>query len=87
MPYYAVRPRDLQASHVWQHQHTDVHKIAERAFFLPDSPVQIQLQASASDDRLLNGSVPQPADWLRAWKAVRCPRSWRAAAADCRRGG
>lgn len=47
----------------------------------PDAPIRLVLQASLADDRLLAGAVPQPADWLRAWQAVRHPKSWQAAAA------
>ena len=73
-------PGGLQASHIQQHAVLTGHKVAERAFFKPDEPVSLTLQATAEDDRLLHGAVPQPADWLRAWKAVRNPRSWSAAA-------
>lgn len=79
---YEVRPSTLQASHVSQHERYDVHKIAVEAFLRPDVPVRIALQATQEDDRLLCGAVPQPADWLRAWRAVRSPKSWQAAAAE-----
>ena len=40
---------------------------------------RLALQATLCDDRLLAGSVPQPPDWLRAWRAARTPQSWQAA--------
>ena len=61
---------------------TDVHKLAVNNFLRPDAPVSIVLQGSIDDDRLLAGSVPQPSDWLRAWKICGNPQSWAAAAAD-----
>ena len=36
----------------------------------------------ADDDELFRGGVPQPADWVRAWQACRCPVSYRAAQAQ-----
>lgn len=77
-----MRSVSLQASHIEQHRHWDVHKLAEQSFLCPDAPVRIALQATLEDDRLLAGAVPQPADWLRAWRAVRSPQSWQAAAAE-----
>ena len=69
----------LQAQNIRQHVHGDVHKIAVEAYFKPDEPISIALQASADDDRLLSGSVPQPADWLRAWRMIMDPKSWQGA--------
>ena len=34
---------------------------------------------SYSDDRLLAGAVPQPADWLRSWRCTREGDSWASA--------
>jgi hypothetical protein len=79
---FNVRAQALQAEHLKQHSHYDLHKIAERAWFRPDEPVSLHLQADGFDDRLLAGAVPQPPDWLRAWRAARTPVSWRAAAAN-----
>lgn len=58
--------------------------MAPQAFSRPDAPVRVVLQASLADDRLLAGAVPQPADWLRAWQAVRHPKSWQAAAGEAK---
>ena len=49
-------------------------------FFRPDKPVSLRLQDTLADDSLLAKSVPQPEDWLRAWRAARTPQSWQAAA-------
>jgi hypothetical protein len=57
-----------------------MHKLAERSYFEPESPILLTLQASDEDDLLLAGAVPQPTDWLRAWQAARCAQSWSVAA-------
>ena len=77
---FEVRAQALQSEHIRQHQEYDVHRVAVLAWLRPDAPVNLALQESLSDDRLLAGSVPQPDDWLRAWRAARTPHSWRAAA-------
>ena len=61
---------------------SDGHKFAEASWLRPDDPVCITLQATLEDDRLLSGNVPQPQDWLRAWRNSRDPRSWQAAEHD-----
>ena len=78
---FEIRPRSLQAQLIRQHVWGDLHKRAVRAWFRPDQPLLLDLQASQVDDELLRGAVPQPADWLRAWRASRTPQSWQAAAA------
>jgi hypothetical protein len=70
----------LQAESIRQHSLCDYHKVALRAWLRPDAPIEVALQASASDDDLLRGQVPQVLDWLRAWRAARTPQSWEAAA-------
>ena len=70
----------LQAEHVKQHTHYDLHKLAVRAYFQPEAPLVLTLQASEEDDLLLAGAVPQPTDWLRAWHAARSAQSWAVAA-------
>ena len=77
---FEVHGSSLQAEHIRQHKDQDVHKLAVWAWLRPDEPVQLKLQASLSDDQLLSGSVPQPEEWLRAWRAARTPQSWKAAA-------
>ncbi len=49
-------------------------------FVTPDAPVRQALHdvaALADDEALLKGSVPQPADWLRAWWYLRQGSSFR----------
>ena len=72
----------LQAEHIKQHSHYEWHKVAERAFYRPDMPLRLPLQNMRTDELLLTGAVPQPADWLRAWHASRTPQSWKVAAAS-----
>ena len=79
---FEVCPKTLQAEHIKQHAHYDVHKLAERAYYQPDRPLALTLQASEEDDALLAGAVPQPTDWLRAWQAVRSHQSWAEAASN-----
>ena len=79
---YEVRAMALQAEHVAQHSRYEVHRVSTAAFFRPDEPLRLLLQASSDDDRLLAGAVPQPSDWLRAWSAARNPQSWQAAARE-----
>ena len=77
-----MRHRSLQAENIRFHEKSLGHKFAEASWFRPDEPVCITLQATLDDDRLLSGNVPQPQDWLRAWRMSRCPRSWQAAEHD-----
>ena len=60
--------------------HTDAHRIGVLNYLDPGAVVHLQLQKSLEDDRLLHGGVPQPEDWLRAWRASRTPQSYQAAA-------
>ena len=77
-----MRYRSLQAENIRYHANSLAHKFAEASWFRPDEPVCIALQATLEDDRLLSGNVPQPQDWLRAWRIARDPRSWQAAERD-----
>ena len=77
---YEVRAVTLQASHISQHATYDLHRLAVQAWLRPELPLQLSLQASLGDDALLAGSVPQPEDWLRSWRACRTPQSWSVAA-------
>ncbi len=73
----------MQAEHLKQHACSDVHKLACQAFLSPHSPVVLALQADERDDRLLSGAVPQPGDFLRAWRAIREGDSWASAEHHC----
>ena len=77
-----MRYRCLQASNIRYHENFVGHKFVVASWFRPDEPVCITLQATLEDDRLLSGDVPQPQDWLRAWRISRDPRSWQAAEHD-----
>ena len=79
---YEVRPRTLQAANIAQHLQSDEHLAAERAFFLPDAPEVERVAAKAAEDEreLLRGAVPQLPDWLRLFRMVTSPVSFRSAA-------
>ena len=79
---FSVRYRSLQAENIRCREKSLGHKFAEASWFRPEEPVCITLQATLEDDRLLSGNVPQPQDWLRAWRISRDPRSWQAAEHD-----
>jgi hypothetical protein len=58
-------------------------RLATKAYF---APVHLAITvptstAASSDADLFRGGVPQPADWLRAWRACRTPQSFHAAEA------
>ena len=75
---YEALPKDLHSEHVRNHATTEEHKLSVAAYFKPDVPIALVLQASSADDELLKGSVPQPADWVRAWRRISAPSSWAA---------
>ena len=67
---------NLSASHVRDHCLSDMHGLAVKAHLAPDAPVRILLQTDTNDEQLLSGAVPQPADWMRAWRVCMSPASW-----------
>ena len=73
---YEVCHPNLGSSHIRDHAGTEVHQLAVKAHLMPDKPVQLLLQADRTDDQLMSGAVPQPADWLRAWRVCMNPVSW-----------
>ena len=77
---YEVCHASLASSHVREHAASECHKLAVLAHQEPDLPVRMLLQTTASDEQLLAGAVPQPADWMRAWRVCMDPVSWRTAA-------
>ena len=81
---FDVRSMTLQAEQIRQHACSDMHKLAVQAFLCPGEPAVLGLQADAADDDLLRGAVPQPADWVRCWRAVREGESWNAAEKHCK---
>ena len=76
---YEVRVRTLQASHVQQHLGKECHRLATEAYFQPDAPIRMVLQRDHGDAELLQGAVPLPEDWLRAFRSVRSPEAFAAA--------
>ena len=76
---YEVSSCKLQSEHIREHAEKDCHRVAVLAWIQPELPVPLTLQRSIEDDELLAGNVPQPPDWLRAWRATVSPASWRAA--------
>ena len=73
---YMVCHPGIGASHVREHAVSAAHKLAVAAH----AAIRILLQETVSDEQLLTGAVPQPADWLRAWRLCMHPASWAAAA-------
>ena len=76
---YEVRVGSLQACHVHQHLGKECHRVATEAYFQPDAPIRKVLQREHGDEELLRGAVPQPPDWLRAFRSVQSPESFNAA--------
>ena len=70
----------MQACSVRRHALTSMHQLALRCFLCPSSSLVLSSNIPKSDQQLLKGSVPQPQDWLRAWKAVARCLSMRTAA-------
>lgn len=71
----------MQASCIVQHARVTVHRCAARCFLEPDRPVSDFINSGPGDAELLRGNVPQPEDWLRAWRFCRTPTSFHAAEA------
>ena len=72
-----MRSKAIQAAHIRQHAITEVHRRAVEAYINPDKPAEAFLQrVSADDAALFSGAVPQPEDWLRAWRSARTPQSF-----------
>ena len=82
---FEVRPASLQASHLAQHAGWQSHKLALDIFLAVDTPVREVIADAAllSEQELLKGSVPQPADWLRAWRYMKEGASFRRASRFC----
>lgn len=79
---HGLEPLDrkvMQPSSLRQHALCTVHRVAAEAFLSPDKPVSQCLPYSLEDQSLFKGNVPQPLDWLRAWRACRTPSSFQAA--------
>ena len=67
-----LAPRGLK-----QHAATDQHRRAIRCYFAPPAAItSVVSPAEEADTALFKGAVPQVADWLRAWRAVRSGQSF-----------
>ena len=77
---FEVRSKHLMSECIRTHAQSEEHRRAVAAHVAPNTPMRLLLQADIEDDLLLRGAVPQPCDWLRAWRSVRSPSSWQAAA-------
>lgn len=76
---YAVnKVASMDAQDLHQHTMTSCHKLAVAAWFRPDAPVTA-IAPPPDDAELLRGCVPQPEDWLRVWRSMKTPESFRSA--------
>ena len=66
-----------------QHAQTSVHKVAMHLHLRPQQPLESVIGDAgvAADLSLLQGAVPPPEHWLRAWRFVRTPTSFSGAQA------
>ena len=66
----------MQACSFAQHAATSVHKLAVKSLREPDLPLIALLPTREEDNVLLAGCVPQPDDFLKAWRSVKSPVSF-----------
>ena len=66
----------MQSCAFANHAGTDIHKLAVQALQKPDLPLVSLLPEREEDKALLAGSVPQPEDFLKAWRCVKSPVSF-----------
>ena len=71
----------MQACCFKQHAMSTVHRAAQEAYLRPEAPLSECLPYTLEDQKLFGGNVPQPLEWLRAWRACRTPSAFRAALA------
>ena len=60
----------LQACDFAQHRLTNAHKLAVHMHSKPDEPITKAISETSLGDEF-KGSVPQPPDWLNAWRSLR----------------
>ena len=75
------QPSQIAVRGVRQHAETVQHRLAVRAYFVPQIATLVESEAAESDRDLFRGGVPQVQDWLRAWRVCRTPQSFSAAEA------
>lgn len=66
----------MQSCSFAQHAATSVHKLAVKSLREPDLPLVALLPECEDDTSLLRGCVPQPEDFLKAWRCVKSPVSF-----------
>lgn len=71
----------MQSCCILQHAKCTVHRAATNLLLAPDKPVSECLPYDLKDQALFQGNVPQPQDWLRAWRASRTASSFASAPA------
>ena len=77
-----VRSRVLQCSAIVQHSRSDIHKVAMHAYLRPQRPLDVVLgDEEVAALPLLRGAVPPPEHWLRVWRFVQSPTSYRSSEA------
>ncbi|CAE7796563.1 unnamed protein product [Symbiodinium sp. CCMP2456] len=81
--YEINKVSQMQASAVQLHAQSQIHIGAVKAFESPDLPLQALLPRSKADADLLKGAVPQPGDWLGAFRAAQSPVSFLKAEKQC----
>ncbi|CAE7431728.1 Cdkl4 [Symbiodinium sp. CCMP2592] len=69
----------MQACCIHAHSKTFVHQVATKVYLAPDTPISQCLPYSIKHQHLFSRNVPQPADWLRAWRACRTASSFKGA--------
>ena len=75
--------RQMQAFAFEQHSQTTLHKVAMHLYLRPEPPLDrvVGNEELAAATSLQQGAVPPPEHWLRVWRFVKSPTSFRAAAA------
>ena len=73
----------MQAAAFLQHSQTNLHKVAMHLYLRPQRPLEgiIGDEETTAALSLLKGAVPPPEHWLRVWRFVQCPTSFRGAQA------
>ena len=65
-----------QVAALSNHAMSQCHRAAMNSLEDPSAPLEALVQPEASDEALLQGHVPQPEDWLKAFCLVRNPVSF-----------
>ena len=70
---FEIRCKTLQADSLAQHANMSAHRMAMEIYLCPETPVSelLTVERTVEDQNLLQGSVPHPPDWLRAWRHLK----------------